>query len=282
MNQKKNYKIQWIIPGNDNFISCKNNQIYEIINISDVLENVVNYKWKIINYNQILKYNHDNDNECDSNCDSDTESNNNCNNLELSILDNNYVNCNSKLVNDLNHSNHSNHSNEHNHSIANLHKKTETNEITINKCINSTEKALKKMYDKIETLQNELDYLKKNTFTGYDDKISKLNKKVKTLAGKSALSYKGIDQSLVVVEDFDFETPKTKNFVSALNDMNLHNVKSIFVLPETIDNVVLSSKNIPNTKTVNASDLNVYDILHCDKLVLCESSVNILTERLSK
>jgi large subunit ribosomal protein L4 len=110
----------------------------------------------------------------------------------------------------------------------------------------------------------------------------KLNKKVKTLAGKSALSYKGIDQSLVVVEDFDFETPKTKNFVSALNDMNLHNVKSIFVLPETIDNVVLSSKNIPNTKTVNASDLNVYDILHCDKLVLCESSVNILTERLSK
>lgn len=108
----------------------------------------------------------------------------------------------------------------------------------------------------------------------------KLNKKVKTLATKSAISYKTKANSLIVVEDFNYNEPKTKNFVSTLSNLNLINDKSIFVMGMSNDNVVLSSRNIPNTLTVRAAELNTYDILHCDKLVLCESSVSLLTERL--
>lgn len=108
----------------------------------------------------------------------------------------------------------------------------------------------------------------------------KLNKKVKVLATRTAISSKVKDNNIMVVEDFDFQDHKTKNFVSALKNLSIDNSKSIFVLPNSIDNIVLSSRNIPNTKTVNASDLHTYDILNCDKLVLCESSISILTERL--
>lgn len=108
----------------------------------------------------------------------------------------------------------------------------------------------------------------------------KLNKKVKTLATKSALSYKTKENSIIVVEDFNYSEPKTKNFVSTLSHLNLANDKSIFVLSASNDNVALSSRNIPNAMTVRAAELNTYDILNCDKLVLCESSISVLTERL--
>jgi len=108
----------------------------------------------------------------------------------------------------------------------------------------------------------------------------KLNKKVKTLATKSAISYKSKENSIIVVQDFNYDEPRTKNFISTLSNLNLSNDKSIFVMPSETTNVVLSSRNIPNTMTVRAIDLNTYDILHCDKLVLTESSVSLLTERL--
>lgn len=108
----------------------------------------------------------------------------------------------------------------------------------------------------------------------------KLNKKVKTLATKSALSYKTKENNIIVVEDFNYNEPKTKNFVSTLSNLNLSNNKSIFVISTTDSNVALSSRNIPNTLTVRPSDLNTYDIMNCDKLVICESSVSLLTERL--
>lgn len=109
----------------------------------------------------------------------------------------------------------------------------------------------------------------------------KLNSKVKTLATKSAISYKSKENSIIVVEDFNYSEPKTKNFISTLSNLNLSNDKSIFVVGSSdAGNVVLSSRNIPNTMTVRATDLNTYDIMHCDKLVLTESSVSLLTERL--
>lgn len=108
----------------------------------------------------------------------------------------------------------------------------------------------------------------------------KLNKKVKTLATKSAISYKSKENNIIVVQDFNFDEPKTKNFVSALSNLNLSNDKSIFVMPAENKNVVMSSRNIPNTMTVRAMDLNTYDIMHCDKLVLTESSISQLSERL--
>ena len=108
----------------------------------------------------------------------------------------------------------------------------------------------------------------------------KLNKKVKTLATKSALSYKTKENSLIVVEDFNYSEPKTKSFVSTLTNLNLTNNKSIFVISASNDNISLSSRNIPNTLTVRANELNTYDIMNCDKLVICESSVSLLTERL--
>lgn len=108
----------------------------------------------------------------------------------------------------------------------------------------------------------------------------KLNAKVKTLATKSALAYKTQANSIIVVEDFNYDEPKTKSFLTTLNNMQLIDNKSIFVLGSDQRNVVLSSRNIPNSMTVRAYDLNTYDILNCDKLVLTESSVSLLTERL--
>lgn len=108
----------------------------------------------------------------------------------------------------------------------------------------------------------------------------KLNKKVKSLATKSAIGYKAKDNNIMVVQDFNFDEPKTKNFVNALNNLKLTDNKSIFVMAGENTNVVLSSRNIPNTMAVRAVDLNTYDILHCDKLILTESSITQLTERL--
>ncbi len=101
----------------------------------------------------------------------------------------------------------------------------------------------------------------------------KLNKKVKQLARKSALSYKAKDNSILVLEDVNFNAPKTKEFVSLLDNLNLLYEKVLFVLPSDNKNVYLSSRNIQGTKVVTADSLNTYDVLNANKLILSEGAV---------
>lgn len=110
----------------------------------------------------------------------------------------------------------------------------------------------------------------------------KLNKKVKQLARKSALTYKVKEQSLLVVEDFNFNAPRTKQYISFLNDLSLSNTKTILVLPENKDNVYLSSRNLPKTNVVTFNQLNTFNILNADKIVFMESSVAKLESLLNK
>lgn len=106
----------------------------------------------------------------------------------------------------------------------------------------------------------------------------KLNKKVKSLARASALSYKAAQGEILVVEDFTFDTPKTKEFINVLSNMELANAKSLLVLNEYDSNLHLSTRNIKNSGVVNAKDLNVYEILHANKLLLSESAIEKLVE----
>lgn len=110
----------------------------------------------------------------------------------------------------------------------------------------------------------------------------KLNKKVKQLARKSALAHKVKLNELVVIEDFNMETPKTKEFITILNNLKLNDKKAVFVLPSVNENVVLSSRNIPNSRVLLANDLNTYNILDNQSLVLAENSVKVIEETLSK
>ncbi|HMJ70001.1 MAG TPA: 50S ribosomal protein L4 [Cyclobacteriaceae bacterium] len=102
----------------------------------------------------------------------------------------------------------------------------------------------------------------------------KLNKKVKDLARRSALSYKAKDQSIAIVEDFSFENPKTKQFQSLLKSLSLTDKKTLLVLAESNKNVALASRNIKNTKVITASQINTYDVVNADLLILLESSIN--------
>ena len=104
----------------------------------------------------------------------------------------------------------------------------------------------------------------------------KLNKKVKVLARKSALSYKAKENQIVVVEDFSFETPKTKDFLALTRNLQLADKKVVLVLPDQNKNVYLSARNLEKVKVVTASDVNAYTILNCSSLVLAESSVAII------
>jgi large subunit ribosomal protein L4 len=101
----------------------------------------------------------------------------------------------------------------------------------------------------------------------------KVNKKVKRLARKSALSYKSKSDSILILEDFSFETPRTKSYLEVLKNFNLDNKKSLLVLPSVDHSLVLSSRNIPRAKVALASDLNTYMILNADQLLILESSV---------
>ena len=101
----------------------------------------------------------------------------------------------------------------------------------------------------------------------------KLNKKVKAIARKSALSYKVSEKELTVVENFTLEQPKTKAYLDILNGLSLQNKKTLMVIPEVDKNVVLSGRNIPKAKIMLASDINTYDVLNADKLILCEGSI---------
>ncbi|NNF36903.1 MAG: 50S ribosomal protein L4 [Saprospiraceae bacterium] len=106
----------------------------------------------------------------------------------------------------------------------------------------------------------------------------KLNKKVKSLAKASALSYKASQGGIVVVEDFTFDAPQTSKYVNVLSNMELSNAKSILVLNDYDKNLYLSSRNVSNSGVVNAKDLNVYEILNANKLLLSESAVEKLVE----
>jgi large subunit ribosomal protein L4 len=101
----------------------------------------------------------------------------------------------------------------------------------------------------------------------------KLNKKLKRLARKSALSYKVKDNNLMIVEDFNFEAPKTKSFIELLKNLQLEGKKTLLVMPDSNENVVLSSRNLKKVKVVKASDLNTYEILDATQLLITESSV---------
>jgi len=104
----------------------------------------------------------------------------------------------------------------------------------------------------------------------------KLNKKVKQLARLSALSYKAKDKGILVVEDFNMEAPKTKEFYDIRRNLNIDEKKSLLVLPETNKNIYLSSRNLEKSKVVTVSELNTYDIMNASVVVFLESSLNVL------
>jgi large subunit ribosomal protein L4 len=110
----------------------------------------------------------------------------------------------------------------------------------------------------------------------------KLNKNVKRLARRSALSLKANDQAIVVLEDFSWDTPKTKDFTAVLKSLGLENKKSLFVLGDSNNNVYLSSRNLKRTEVVTSSELSTYKIMNANSLVLFEGSLEGIEENLSK
>jgi len=110
----------------------------------------------------------------------------------------------------------------------------------------------------------------------------KLNKGLKRLARKSAFSLKAKESNLVVVEDFTFDTPNTKNFLAVLSALGLENKKSLFVLGDSNKNVYLSSRNLKASNVVTSSELSTYDILNANNLVLLEGSLEGIEDNLSK
>ena len=110
----------------------------------------------------------------------------------------------------------------------------------------------------------------------------KLNKKVKLLARKSALSYKAQANNIVVVEDFTFEAPKTKDFVNVVNNLKVAGKKLLMVLPEANKNVYLSARNLERTNLAIASALNTYTVLNAETLVVTENALKAIEETLIK
>ncbi|GMV77508.1 MAG: 50S ribosomal protein L4 [Chitinophagaceae bacterium] len=106
----------------------------------------------------------------------------------------------------------------------------------------------------------------------------KLNRKVKDLAKISALSYKAKDNAIVVVEDITLDAPKTKHVAEVMSALNVADKKSILILPEYNDNVYLSTRNIPNIASTLLTDINTYDIMNADVLVLTENAAKIFAE----
>ncbi len=110
----------------------------------------------------------------------------------------------------------------------------------------------------------------------------KLNKKVKALARKSALSYKAQQNAIIVVEDFDFEAPKTKEAVNLLNNLKIEGKKALLVLPEVKKNVNLSVRNIQRVEVMTASALNTYKVMNANVLVVTENAVKLVDETFNK
>lgn len=109
----------------------------------------------------------------------------------------------------------------------------------------------------------------------------KLNKKLKRLARRSALAYKAKNDAIKVVEDFTFETPKTKSFIAMAENLKLSGKKILVVTPDSNHNVTLSARNLQNVKVVPAANVNTYDVMNAAQLLICEGSVNIINELLA-
>jgi large subunit ribosomal protein L4 len=101
---------------------------------------------------------------------------------------------------------------------------------------------------------------------------------VKALARKSALTYKALEESILVVEDFNFETPKTREMVQISNNLKINDNKSLFVLAEENKNIYLSSRNLERISVTTASELNTYQILNAKKVIVLESSISKIEE----
>ncbi|ETD16435.1 MULTISPECIES: 50S ribosomal protein L4 [Prevotellaceae] len=110
----------------------------------------------------------------------------------------------------------------------------------------------------------------------------KLNKKVKALARKSALSYKAQENAIVVVEDFNMEAPKTKDFVNIAKNLKVEGLKTLLLLPEVNKNVYLSARNLQRAEVMMASTLNTYKVLKADVLVVTEKSLKTIDDILTK
>lgn len=109
----------------------------------------------------------------------------------------------------------------------------------------------------------------------------KLNKKLKQLARRSALSYKAAAEAITVVDNLTLESNKTKDFIAIAKALNLQGKKVLVVLPETDVNLVLAARNIQKVKVVNAASLNTYDIMNCTDILMGEASVNVVNELLA-
>ncbi len=110
----------------------------------------------------------------------------------------------------------------------------------------------------------------------------KLNKNLKRLARKSAFSLQAKDANIIVLEDFNFEAPKTKEFVNVLKALELDNKKTLFVLGEAKNNVYLSSRNLKGSEVVTSSEINTYKVLNANKVVLLEGAIEGIEANLSK
>jgi len=110
----------------------------------------------------------------------------------------------------------------------------------------------------------------------------KLNKKLKSLARKSALSYKAKDNSIVVLEDFSFDAIKTKTYIQMVTDLNMTDVKTLLVLGTANENVYLSSRNLKKSKVITVDQLNTYEVLNAGTLLLTTGAVKTLEEALAK
>ncbi len=110
----------------------------------------------------------------------------------------------------------------------------------------------------------------------------KLNKKVKDLARKSALTYKAKENSILVIEDFNFGKPQTKQYLAFVQAVSVKDKKTLLVIPEANPSIALSGRNITNTKVITASQINTYDVLNADCLLLVESSIGKIDTILNK
>ena len=110
----------------------------------------------------------------------------------------------------------------------------------------------------------------------------KLNKKVKVLARKSALSYKAQENAIIVVEDFNFEAPKTKDFIKVAKNLKVEGKKLLMVLPEANKNVYLSARNLQRSEIALAAQLNSYKVLNADVMVITENSLKAIEAVLNK
>ena len=108
----------------------------------------------------------------------------------------------------------------------------------------------------------------------------KLNKKLKTVAKRSALSYKALEGAIILLEDSKFESAKTKEFLKVTSDLGLNDTKTLFVLAEDDKNFYLSSRNVKSSKVINVTDINTYAVLDAQKLVISEKAISKLNELL--